>query len=156
MNVRGRLESYGKGVVDPALETIFGVLTQGSERCAMNETSQIHGIIVDPIVPNDFWSFIPKEKRPKDHLAWWGKPFIRTVTNPYFPSGIRYEVYCLEEGTYSDHPGLWGMFGTLEEAVQRAKEGPPWRERSPGSGGKSHGVACGVPDARTGRGAPSR
>jgi hypothetical protein len=139
-----------KGVVILALKTIFGVLTLGSAGCAMNETSQIHGIIVDPIVPNDFWSFIPKANRPKDHLVWWGRPFIRTVANPYFPSGMRYDVYCLEEGNFMDHPALWGMFGTLEEAVQRAKEGPPWRERSSESGENSSGVACGVPDRRTG------
>jgi hypothetical protein len=156
MNVPGRLKGYGKRVVDQAPETIFGALTQGSERCAMHETGQIHGIFVDPIIPNDFWSFTPKAKRPKEHLAWWGKPFIKTVTNPYFPSGTRYEVYCLEEGNYADHPALWGMFGTIEEAVQRAKEGPPWREHASERGGKLPGMACGVPDARSGHGTPHR
>ncbi len=101
----------------------------------MNAPSLIEGIKVDPVIPNDFWSFTPKENRPENHLAWWGKPFILTVGNPHFPAGLRYDVYCLEEGTYKDHPALWGMFGTLEEAVQRAKEGPPWRKRSPGPGG---------------------
>jgi hypothetical protein len=105
----------------------------------MNGTSLVEGINVDPVVPDDFWSFIPKENRPKDHLAWWGKPFIQTVANPYFPSGVRYDVYCLEEGTYTDHPALWGMFGTLEEAVQRAKEGPPWHEHSPDKGFSDRG-----------------
>ena len=122
----------------------------------MNATSLVDGINIDPVVPHDFWSFIPKENRPKDHLAWWGKPFIQTVANPHFPSGVRYDVYCLEEGNYRDHPTLWGMFGTLEEAVQRAKDGPPWREHSPGSGGKSPGAACGVPDRRIGHGVSSR
>ena len=118
----------------------------------MNETSLIEGINIDPVMPNDFWFFIPKANRPKEHLAWWGKPFIQTVVNPHFPSGMRYDVYCLEAGTYTDHPTLWGMFGTLEEAVQRAKEGPPWHEHSPASSGKSRGVACGVPAHRIGHG----
>ncbi len=115
----------------------------------MNETSQIHGITVDPVMPDDFWSFIPKENRPRAHLAWWGKPFIQTVANPHFPSGVRYDVYCLEEGTYTDLPALWGMFGTLEEAVQRAKEGPPWHEHSPNSSERSPGVVAGFQTTRS-------
>jgi hypothetical protein len=156
MKVTNGLKGYSERLVGRAFKTIFGVLTQGSERCAMNETSLVEGIYVDPVIPNDFWSFTPKGNRPKDHLRWWGRPFIKTVANPYFPSGMRYDVYCLEEGNYADHPALWGMFGTLEEAVRRAKEGPPWHGHSPESGRNSTGVACGVPDHRTGRGVSSR
>ena len=114
----------------------------------MNETSLVDGINIDPVIPNDFWSYTPKENRPKDHLTWWGKPFIQTVANPYFPAGMRYDVYCLEGGAIADHPALWGMFGTLEEAIQRAKEGPPWHKHTPASGGKLAGVACGVAEHR--------
>jgi hypothetical protein len=121
----------------------------------MNVPSLVDGISIDPVLPNNFWSFIPKVNRPKEHLAWWGRPFINTVANPHFPSGMRYDVYCLEEGNSADHPALWGMFGTLEEAVQRAKEGPPWHEHSPERGGHSSGLACGVSDHRTGRGVSS-
>jgi len=118
----------------------------------MNETSLVDGINIDPVVPDGFWSFTPKENRPKDHLRWWGKPFIQTVANPYFPNGLRYDVYCLEAGGIADHPAIWGMFGTLEEAVQRAKEGPPWHKHSSGSGGKLPGVAYEVTDRQIGHG----
>ncbi len=122
----------------------------------MNDTSLVDGINVDPVIPNDFWSFIPRENRPKEHLAWWGKPFILTVANPHFPAGLRYDVYCLEGGTIADRPALWGMFGTLEEAIQRAKEGPPWRKHSRGRGETSPGVARGVSHFRSAHGAPVR
>jgi len=81
---------------------------------------------INPDLPKGFW-FTPNEERATDHMAWWGKPFILTIANAHFPTGIRYDVYCLD-GKSSDRPSLWGMFGTLEEAVQRAKDGPPWRE----------------------------
>jgi hypothetical protein len=89
----------------------------------------VEGIHVDPEVPKGLWSDQPKEKRSPDQLAWWGKAFIKTVPNRFFPKGIRYDVYCLDENS-SDHPTVCGMFPSLEEAVQRAKEGPPWLRRS--------------------------
>lgn len=88
----------------------------------------VNGINVDPVVPNEFWSFVPRASRPKDHLKWLEMPFILTVANPHFPGGNRYDVYCLEATGTADRPSVWGMFGTLEEAIRRAKEGPPWRE----------------------------
>jgi len=93
----------------------------------MNQAIRVNGVNVDPVIPNEFWSFIPIAKRPKNHLKWLEKAFILTVANPHFPGGNRYDVYCLEDGGTSDRPSVWGMFGTLEEAVERAKEGPPWR-----------------------------
>ena len=95
----------------------------------MNRMSVVIDINIDPVIPNEFWSYIPLENRPKDHLNWLGKPFILTVANPHFPGGNRYDIYCLEAGGTSNRPTLWGMFGNLEEALQRAKEGLPWCER---------------------------
>ena len=114
----------------------------------MNETSLVEGINVDPVIPNEFWSFIPKANRPEGHLKWLEKPFILTVANPHFPGGNRFDVYCLEAGGTSDRPALWGMFGILEEAVQRAKEGPPWRKHVPWSRGKSSEEVCEVPGSQ--------
>jgi hypothetical protein len=111
----------------------------------MNESSLVDGISVDPVVPSEFWSFIPKADRPEDHLKWLEKPFIRTTANPHFSGGKRYDVYCLETRGTSDRPAVWGMFGTLEEAVQRAKAGPPWREHAPRSSEKSSKEDCEVP-----------
>ena len=116
----------------------------------MKQTRLVNGITVDPVVPNEFWSFIPKENRPEGHLRWSQKPFILTVANPHFPGGNRYDVYCLEAGGTSDRPALWGMFGTLEEAVQRAKEGPPWRKHVPRSSEKSSEELCEVPGSQIG------
>jgi hypothetical protein len=103
----------------------------------MNETSLVEDINVDPVIPDEFWSFVPRANRPEGHLKWLEKPIIFTVANPHFPGGNRYDVYCLEAGGTSDRPALWGMFGTLGEAVQRAKEGPPWRKHAPRSSEKS-------------------
>jgi hypothetical protein len=79
---------------------------------------------VNPTLPEGLWQ-TPNEERSTDQMAWWGKPFIVTTANPNFPRGIRYDVYCLD-GESWNHPTLWGMFSTLEEAVERAKSGPPW------------------------------
>ena len=116
----------------------------------MKQTNLVNGINVDPAVPNEFWSFISNENRPEDHLKWLEKPFILTVANPHFPGGNRYDVYCLETGGTSDRPALWGMFGTLEEAVQRARAGPPWREHVPRDSEKSSEEVCEVPDSQLG------
>ena len=93
-------------------------------------------IPVNPNVSKGFWSYTPKPMRSKEDLTWWGKPFIQTVPNPNFPKGIRYDVYCLEDGSTLDRPAVWGMFGTMEEAVQRAQEGPPWRPEASRIGGE--------------------
>ena len=84
----------------------------------------VEEILVDPEIPDWFWS--GPEQRNESKQAWVGKSFIQTTTNPHFPTGIRYDVYCLEDIS-ARRPAVWGMFGTLEEAFERAKEGPPWR-----------------------------
>jgi len=43
-----------------------------------------------------------------------------------WPSGNRFDTYCLDGGAW-DRPTAWGKFGTLEEAIQCAKDGPVWR-----------------------------
>ena len=102
----------------------------------MRSGFQAESIAVNPKVPTWFWADKPIEKRSPGDLIWLGKPFIKSVPNPHFPEGNRYDVYCLETKN-SDHPSVWGMFGTLEEAVQRAKEGPPWSRSDSGMGSPS-------------------
>lgn len=46
-----------------------------------------------------------------------------------WPSGIRYEVRCLDGGAW-DRATSWGMFATLEEALVCARGGIPWDRRS--------------------------
>jgi len=66
-----------------ARDDIWGT-DSGFREVSMNGTSLGEGINVT------LWSLMisglyPQGNRPKDHLAWWGKPFIQTVANPYFP-----------------------------------------------------------------------
>ena len=103
----------------------------------MKTSSAVENVQVDPKIPEGLWS-TPNEKRPADHLAFWGKPFIQSSANPHFPSGRRFDVYCLDGGA-ADRPTCWGMFGTLEEAAQRAQDGPPWGDYSFSVGRMQHG-----------------
>ena len=43
----------------------------------------------------------------------------------HFPSGVRYEVRCLDGGAW-DRPTWWGSFATLEQAQECARKGPVW------------------------------
>lgn len=87
-------------------------------RNVMVAERSIEGILIDPEIPDGFWS-TPKGKRPPSHLAFWNTPFILTVPHVYSP---RYDVYCLDGGAW-EHPTCWGKFATLEEAVQCARSG---------------------------------
>ena len=102
----------------------------------METSNGVGNTPVDPEIPDGLWS-TPHEKRPASHMALWGKPFILSSVNPHFPSGTRFDVHCLY-GEAVDRPTCWGMFGTLEEAQQRAAKGPPWGE-GPRTGGMGHG-----------------
>ena len=42
-----------------------------------------------------------------------------------WPSGTRYDVRCLDGGSW-DRSSSWGMFATLAEAVACAQTGPSW------------------------------
>jgi len=101
------------------------------------QTSAIAGNVpVNPEIPEGLST--PDGKRPATHMALWGKPFILSSANPHFPSGVRFDVYCLDGGA-AERPTCWGMFGTLEEAERRAQKGPPWSDGQSRSGGMNHG-----------------
>jgi len=88
-------------------------------------TADLFGtILVDPEFPAGLWG-TPNEMRPADQMVFWGKPFIKTVPNPYSPTGTRFDLYCLD-GEIEDRPTCWGMFDTLEAAEFRAFAIPPW------------------------------
>lgn len=87
--------------------------------------AELEGILVDPETPDWFWSQ-PETMHGEDGQAWLGRSFILTTANPYFPKGIRFDVYCLETNS-ATRPAVWGMFATIEEALERAKDGPPWQ-----------------------------
>ena len=98
----------------------------------------VDGIPVNPMLPKRF-DGTPNEARPASHLRWWGVPYVRIYPCPHaegseylerwleaWPSGTRFDTYCLDGGAW-DRPTAWGKFGTLEEAIQCAKDGPVWR-----------------------------
>jgi hypothetical protein len=115
----------------------------------------IDGIPVNPVLPKNF-SSTDNEKRPASHQKWWDRPYIQTTsveeldadyanrTDDYaekareawiegrkswmeaWPSGTRYDVRCLDGGAW-DRPTCWGMFPTIEQAVECTKTGPAWR-----------------------------
>lgn len=118
---------------------------------------QVEGVLIDPILPRNFDS-TPNEKRPDSQTKWWGFPFIVTMTveewdamyakrsdehaeagrkhweearpkwMEAWPTGTRYETRCLDGGAW-DRSTSWGMFPTVEAAVECAKTGPRWRSK---------------------------
>jgi hypothetical protein len=86
---------------------------------------------VNPVLPKGFWN-MANERRPRSHNQWWGEPFVVIVPNEAWPGGLRYDTYCLDGGAW-DRPTAWGKFGTLEEAIACAKEGPAWRDGGEGT-----------------------
>lgn len=113
----------------------------------------VDGIPVNPRLPKDFDN-TPNEER--EDSPWWYKPFIETYswaddeaytlarTDEYaaiqiarlpedrkkwfaaWPSGIRYCTRCLDGGAW-DRSTNWGMFATLQEAVDCAFSRDPRR-----------------------------
>jgi hypothetical protein len=80
------------------------------------------GVAFNPKLPRNFDS-TPNDARPASHRKWWNRPYISTQTgdDPHWlnawPSGIRYDVRCLDGGAWDRSTG-WGMFATLDEALQ--------------------------------------
>lgn len=123
------------------------------------------GVLIDPELPVRF-DDTPNEERPPGHMKWWGIPYIVTMTTEgweahyaalenehatkarqewkttgraqwlqAWPTGTRYEVRCLDGGAW-DRSTSWGMFGSLEEALQSAKSGRPWGRGTGRNGGE--------------------
>lgn len=98
-------------------------------------TSTSNRVPINPVLPKNF-SNTPNGARPASHLRWWNRPFIQTYTTDdmcrtdadrarwlkAWPSGTRYDVRCLDGGAW-DRPTCWGMFNTLDEAMQCARGG---------------------------------
>jgi carbon storage regulator CsrA len=87
------------------------------------------GIPFNPKLPRNF-DDTPNDHRPASHQRWWNRPYIQTYTTTDFgspvdeeqwmkhwPSGIRYDVRCLDGGAW-DRSTAWGMFATFDEAAR--------------------------------------
>ncbi len=92
---------------------------------------------VNPPLPEDF-DDTPNDDRPEWQNELWGRPFIQTVEfsgSPKYrkqwfeswPTGKRFDVRCLDGGAW-DRATVWGMFGSIEEAIECCKSGPSWRQ----------------------------
>jgi hypothetical protein len=90
-------------------------------------------IPINPRLPKNF-DDTANELRPKSHNRWWFRPFIRTYDGGYkpgddyyekwleaWPTGIRYDVRCLDGGAWDRTTGH-GQFATLEEALKVASD----------------------------------
>ena len=80
------------------------------------------GIPFNPKLPSNF-DDCDNRFRPSSHQRWWNRPFIRTETGAgkqwleAWPSGIRYDVRCLDGGAWDRSTG-WGLFATFEQAIR--------------------------------------
>jgi hypothetical protein len=99
---------------------------------------------INPRLPARF-DETPNESRPRSHMRWWNRPYIvttsweqmcwptateedRTRWFRRWPSGTRYDVRCLDGGAW-DRSTCWGMYATLEEALEVAGGESPHRKR---------------------------
>ena len=101
---------------------------------------------VNPRLPPKF-DDTPNDARPRSHDFWWDRPFIRSWSIDDFPrphlidfpetlaevrtawlhawpSGLRFDVRCLDGGAW-DRSSVWGIFGTLDEAIACVRSGGP-------------------------------
>jgi hypothetical protein len=76
--------------------------------------SEIDGIKINPELPEDFDITPNDERSPEEIDEWWGVPFVEN-------RGDGYAVRCLDGGAW-DRATLKGIYNTLDEAVQVAKE----------------------------------
>lgn len=118
----------------------------------------VDGVLVNPSQPKLFDN-TPNEDRPASQAKWWNMPYVVTETvesldatyaartDEYadagreywvkgrecwmaaWPSGTRFETRCLDGGAW-DRSTSWGMFATIEAAIECAKTGPRWRVQS--------------------------
>lgn len=101
------------------------------------------GVPFNPELPPDFDN-TPNERRPSSHQPWWHRPYVCTVTVETWkrwtdaerakwieawPSGIRYDVRCLDGGAW-DRSTSWGSFATLDDALACIAAGRPWGRRT--------------------------
>lgn len=69
----------------------------------------IDGVLVDPALPVGFDTTNHLLRGEVQRSRWWDRPFIERT-------GADYEVRCLD-GTAPDRPSIWGVFGSMDEAL---------------------------------------
>ncbi len=93
-------------------------------------------IPVNPPLP-EYFNSTPNDERPEWQIeVLWNRPFVEMISffgnaefredwYKHWPSGIRYDVRCLDGGAW-DRSTCWGMYPTLAEALECCKSGPMW------------------------------
>jgi len=74
-------------------------------------------IAINPDLPPDFFCTPNEERSQKEIVTWWRIPFIITDE---CSSATRYNVRRLDGGAW-DRPTNYGVFDTLEEAIEAAE-----------------------------------
>jgi hypothetical protein len=88
------------------------------------------GILINPLLPEGFYSTPVAERSQAQMERWYQVPFIQhTVWDTELsPTGHQYEVHCLDEASIYQ-PSIWGVFVTLEEALTCAMNRPESKHR---------------------------
>lgn len=115
----------------------------------------IDGVLINPKLPKNI-DCTANDYRPATHKKFFNLPYIETCSDTDFdpandtdeyaeqrrqrwaesgraewfkawPSGIRYDVRCLDGGAW-DRSTNWGGYATQEEALKVAATGAPWRK----------------------------
>ena len=74
----------------------------------------IDGVLIDPVLPDNFWTE-PLETRSPEHLKHWkNQPFI-------IGGDAYYKAYCLDGGAW-DRPSLLCGFNSLDKTIEFLKE----------------------------------
>lgn len=81
----------------------------------------INGCLINPLLPDGF-NTVAISKRDQEHLRhWYGLSFVIHDEQVY-------SVHCLD-GKAWDRSICWGVFRTLDDALNCAQDGPSWRNR---------------------------
>lgn len=79
------------------------------------------GILINPVLPEDFFNTPNGERSPEEISEWWDIPLILTEQNEAWEDGVRYDVWCLDGGAW-DRPTLHGQSESLTGADKIAWE----------------------------------
>lgn len=81
----------------------------------------IDGILVNPQLPEDFYTHDLSEREPLELSTWMNRSYVVAEKHEAFESGTRYSVWRLDGGAW-DRPTSYGHYGELTSALIKAKE----------------------------------
>jgi hypothetical protein len=75
----------------------------------------IDDVLINPLLPDNFWTATVSTRSTGDAAKWFGKPFVKDLDKIL-------AVYCLDGRCY-DGPSVWSYFTTLDKAIQCCLDG---------------------------------